>query len=82
MRRHESLRRGYEIGSSGPHLVEDGPAGYDSTFTNKNCTIMAWNLMHAARLLRDNGGFPTRGNAAGEWEHVTNATDQNPEYRS
>ena len=61
---------------------EDGPAGYDSTFTNKNCTIMAWNLMHAARLLRDNGGFPTRGNAAGEWEHVTNATDQNPEYRS
>lgn len=58
------------------------PAGYDSEFTNKNCTIMAWNLMHTARLLRDNGGFPTKGNTAGEWTHVTNAADQNPEYRS
>ncbi len=59
----------------------DEPAGYDSEFTNKNTTIMAWNLMHAARMLRDNGGFPTRGNEVGEWSHVTNAADQNPEYR-
>ena len=58
------------------------PAGYDSEFTNKNCTIMAWNLMHTARLMRTNGGFPTAGNAVGEWEHVTNAGDQNPEYRT
>ena len=57
------------------------PAGYDSEFTNKNTTIMAWNLMHAARMLRDNGGFPTQGNQVGEWSHVTNAADQNPEYR-
>ncbi len=56
-------------------------AGYDSEFTNKNTTIMAWNLMHTAKLLNDNGGFPTRGNAVGEWSHVTNAVDQNPEYR-
>jgi len=60
---------------------EDTPVGYDSEFTNKNTTIMAWNLMHAARLLRDNGGFPTNGNQVGQWGHVTNARDQNPEYR-
>ncbi len=59
----------------------DTPVGYDSEFTNKNTTIMAWNLMHAARMLRDIGGFPTRGNEVGEWSHVTNAADQNPEYR-
>ncbi|MEZ5244893.1 MAG: NAD(P)H-dependent oxidoreductase [Acidimicrobiales bacterium] len=58
------------------------PAGYDSEFTNKNCTVMAWNLMHTARMLRDRGGFPTEGNTVGEWSHVTNAADQNPEYRS
>ncbi len=59
----------------------DTPAGYDSEFTNKNTTIMAWNLMHAAKLLKDNGGFPTKGNTVSEWSDVTNAADQNPEYR-
>ncbi len=56
---------------------QNAPAGYDSEFTNKNTTIMAWNLMHTARLLRDAGGFPTPGNA-GDWEQVTNAVDQRP----
>ncbi|HSP27090.1 MAG TPA: flavodoxin family protein, partial [Ilumatobacteraceae bacterium] len=27
----------------------DTPAGYDREFTNKNATIMTWNLMHAAQ---------------------------------
>ncbi len=57
------------------------PAGYDSDFTNKNTTIMAWNLMHTAKMLRDIGGFPAKGNAVDEWSDVTNAADQNPEYR-
>ncbi len=76
------------IGDIGPgpsygDVVEglDQPAGYDSEFTNKNTTIMAWNLMHTARLLRDAGGFPTKGNKVDDWKHVTNAADQNPEYR-
>lgn len=59
----------------------DQPVGYDSEFTNKNTTIMAWNLMHAARMLRSQGGFPTKGNVVDDWKHVTNASDQNPEYR-
>jgi len=59
----------------------DTPAGYDSEFTNKNTTIMAWNLMHTAKLLSDAGGFPTTGNTVEEWADVTNAADQNPEYR-
>ena len=57
----------------------DVPAGYDSEFTNKNATIMSWNLMHTAALLRDAGGFPVGGNVAATWRDVTNAADQNPD---
>ncbi len=61
---------------------EDGtPEGYDNDFTNRNATFMAWNLMHMAKLLKDNGGMPSHGNQPAEWEHVTNAKSQNPEYR-
>jgi multimeric flavodoxin WrbA len=59
----------------------DVPKGYDNDFTNRNSTFMAWNLMHTARLLKDNGGIPAVGNVAEDWQHVTNAKDQNPEYR-
>ncbi|MFT4532457.1 MAG: hypothetical protein ACI9T8_000480 [Candidatus Saccharimonadales bacterium] len=38
-------------------------------------------LMHAAKILRDNGGFPAKGNTTGGWKNVTNAGSQNPEYR-
>ncbi len=59
----------------------DAPVGYDNDFTNRNTTFMAWNLMHAAKMLKDAGGFPAKGNTTGDWRHVTNAKDQNPEYR-
>lgn len=57
------------------------PMGLDNDFTNRNATIMAWNLMHAARMLKDNGGIPSRGNTAEGWQHVTDAKSDNPEYR-
>lgn len=75
------------LGEAGPgpsygDKLEDGSkAGYDNEFTNKNTTFMAWNLMHMARLLKDTGGITAKGNVADEWPHVTNARDQNPEYR-
>jgi multimeric flavodoxin WrbA len=59
----------------------DPPKGYDNDFTNRNSTYMAWNLLHTARMLKDNGGIPAVGNTTEGWEHVTNAKDQNPEYR-
>ncbi len=57
----------------------DTPAGYDSDFTNKNATIMSWNLMHTARMLRERGGFPIGGNVGADWREVTNAADQDPD---
>jgi multimeric flavodoxin WrbA len=59
----------------------DPPVGYSNDFTNRNATFMAWNLMHTARMLKDNGGIPAKGNTTENWDHVTNARDQNPEYR-
>ena len=74
------------IGEIGPgpsygDVVEgsDVPVGYDSDFTNMNATIMSWNLMHTARMLKDRGGFPVGGNAADSWQNDTNAADQNPD---
>lgn len=61
--------------------VGDTPTGYANDFTNRNTTFMAWNLMHTARMLKDAGGLPAYGNLPEDWEGVTNAKDQNPEYR-
>ena len=63
--------------------IGDGktPMGYNNDFTNRNTTFMAWNLMHTARMLKDNGGLPDVGNTAEGWQHVTNAKNENPSYR-
>lgn len=63
--------------------IGDGktPLGFSNDFTNRNTTFMAWNLMHTASMLRKNGGIPAIGNVAEDWQHVTNAKSQNPEYR-
>lgn len=74
------------IGEAGPgasygDVVEgsDVPTGYDNDFTNRNATIMSWNLMHTASMLRDNDGFPAGGNVADTWRDSTNAADQDPD---
>ncbi len=59
----------------------DPPVGFDNEFTNRNTTFMAWNLMHTARMLKDNDGITAVGNTVKDWQHVTNATSDNPEYK-
>lgn len=50
----------------GPSYGDDG-AGYDNDFTNRTVTFMAWNLMHMAKMLKDAGGIPDKGNNAKAW---------------
>lgn len=57
------------------------PMGFDNDFTNRNTTFMAWNLMHMAKILKENDGIPAKGNTTKDWQHVTNAKSENPEYR-
>jgi multimeric flavodoxin WrbA len=60
------------IGEVGPGLSygdEDdsgAPAGFENAFTQRNATIMSWNLLHTARMLKDQGGFPAFGNQGDE----------------
>lgn len=45
----------------------DVPMGFDNEFTNRNASFMAWNLMHMARMLKDNNGIDAVGNTVAGW---------------
>jgi multimeric flavodoxin WrbA len=66
----------------GPSYLDEGSGGPENDFTNRNTTFMTWNLLHAASLLKEAGGFPAYGNQRTEWdsgEHF--GFEDNPEYR-
>jgi len=75
------------IGEAGPGPSygdegEDGTrAGFDNTFTQRNTTFMAFNLLHAARMLKDRGGYPAIGNVRSAWEDGCKPGWPNPEHR-
>jgi len=66
----------------GPSYLDPGSGGPDNDFTNRNTSFMSWNLMHLAKLLKDNGGFPTEGNIRSKWVAGTHFDFENPEYRT
>lgn len=45
-----------------------GRVGFDNDFTKRNTTIMTWNCMHLARMLKASGGIPNEGNNREAWE--------------
>ncbi|WP_323763394.1 flavodoxin family protein [Marinovum sp.] len=60
----------------------DAPVGFDNDFTRRNTTIMTWNLMHAARMLHDAGGYPNEGNDRKAFEAGCRFDYENPDYRA
>jgi len=75
------------IGEAGPgpsygDKLDDGTiVGVSNDFTNRNTTFMTWNLLHLARMLKDNGGVPAYGNQRSEWDAGARFDFENPEYR-
>ena len=67
--------------SYGDRLEDGSQAGLDNDFTNRNTTFMTWNLMHLAKLLKDNGGIPAYGNQRSKWDAGSRFDFENPEYR-
>ena len=65
----------------GPSYLDEGSGGPENDFTNRNTTFMTWNLMHVARMLKDQGGIPTHGNQRSEWDAGCRFDFPNPEYR-
>lgn len=76
------------IGEAGPgpsygDVLPDGRrVGFDNDFTQRNTTIMTWNLMHLARLLVDAGGIPNHGNDRRAWKAGCRPDQPNPEHRA
>jgi multimeric flavodoxin WrbA len=74
------------IGEAGPGLSygdesEHGPIGFDNQFTNRNTTFMTYNLLHLAKMLKENDGYTNYGNSRQDWDVGTRWNFENPEYR-
>ena len=65
----------------GPSYLDDGSGGPENDFTNRNTTFMTWNLLHAARMIKDAGGFPAHGNQRAAWDAGCRFDFENPEHR-
>ncbi len=65
----------------GPSYLDEGSGGPENDFTQRNTTFMTWNLLHAARALRDRGGIPAHGNLPSLWDAGCQFDHPNPEHR-
>jgi len=65
----------------GPSYLDEGSGGPQNDFTQRNTTFATWNLMHMARMLKDNGGIPAYGNQRSAWDAGARFDHPNPEYR-
>lgn len=65
----------------GPSYLDEGSGGPESDFTNRNITFMTYNLLHMAKLLKQNGGIPAEGNLPEKWKQGERFGLHNPEYR-
>lgn len=71
------------IGEAGPGLsYGDDGTGLGNDFTNRNTAFATWNLMHAARIFTDLGGFPAHGNSRSGWDAGCRYDYPNPEHRA
>lgn len=61
----------YWVGAAGPgaSYLDPGSDSRDNDFTNRSLTFMAWNLMHLAKLLKQQGGIPVHGNQVDAWKN-------------
>ena len=74
------------IGEAGPgpsygDELDDGTVvGVGNDFTRRNTTFMTWNMLHLARLLKDAGGIPARGNSRSAWDDGARFDHPGPEH--
>lgn len=66
----------------GPSYLDEESGGPENDFTTKNTTFLTWNLMHFAKMLKENGGVPAYGNQSSAWSDRENKDHPNPEYRN
>jgi multimeric flavodoxin WrbA len=69
-----------EVGP-GPSYLDEESNAKNNDFTNRNTTFMAYNLMHLAKILKENGGYSAYGNSKEDWDKGSRWSFENPEYR-
>nr|WP_275579422.1 flavodoxin family protein [Halanaerobacter jeridensis] len=65
----------------GPSYLDEDSGGPENDFTNRNTTFMTWNLMHMAKMIKEQGGIPAHGNQRSKWDAGCRFDHPNPEYR-
>lgn len=65
----------------GPSYLDEESDAKNNDFTNRNTTFMTYNLMHLAKILKENGGYPSYGNSKKDWDNGSRWSFENPEYR-
>lgn len=65
----------------GPSYLDEGSGGPQNDFTQRNTTFMTWNMLHMAKMLKNNDGIPPHGNQRSAWEAGCKFDHPNPEYR-
>lgn len=65
----------------GPSYLDENSGGPENDFTQRNTTFMTWNLMHLAKMLKENDGITAYGNQRSAWDAGCSFDHPNPEYR-
>lgn len=65
----------------GPSYMDKESNAFENAFTNRNTTFMTYNLLHLAKMLKENDGYPAYGNSKSDWDDGTRWNFENPEYR-
>ncbi len=71
----------YWVGEAGPGpSYLDDNIGAANHWTTRNTVFATWNMLHAARRIKDAGGIPAHGNVTTNWD-LSDPDHPNPEYR-
>lgn len=65
----------------GPSYLDKESGAKNNDFTNRNTTFMTYNLLHLAKMLKEQNGYPAYGNSRKDWDDGTRWNFENPEYR-
>ena len=70
----------YWVGEAGPgpSYLDDG-RGARNHWTTRNTVFAAWNMLHAARRIVDQGGIPAHGNISTNWD-LSDPDHPNPQH--
>lgn len=69
-----------EVGP-GPSYLDEESDAQSNDFTNLNTTFLAYNMLHLAKMLKEQDGYPKYGNSREDWDNGSRWGFENPEYR-